>query len=45
MCNNLDLSITLLTDDNRVAQVSNTVVDLDLIVEELFEGRYIEDLV
>jgi len=41
----LDLAITFLADDNGLAQVSSTAVDLDAIVEELLEGREIEDLV
>jgi hypothetical protein len=41
----LDLAITFLADDNCLAQVSGTAVDLDAIVEELLEGGEIEDLV
>jgi riboflavin biosynthesis pyrimidine reductase len=42
---NLNLAIALLADDNGVSQVSSATVDLDAVVEELLEGREIEDLV
>lgn len=45
MSDNLDLAIALLADDNGVSQVSSAAVDLDAVVEELLEGREIEDLV
>ena len=41
----LDLSISLLIDNNCVTQISDTVVDLDLVMEEFFEGGNIKDLV
>lgn len=45
MCNDLDFPLTLLADLYRIAQVTNAVVDLDLVVEKLLEGRNVEDLV
>lgn len=44
MCNNLDLEFAV-GDDDLVAKVANAVLDLDLVVEELFESSDIEDLV
>lgn len=43
--NNLDLAITNGVDDNVVTEVTDTALDLDAVVEELLEGRDIEDLV
>jgi hypothetical protein len=43
--NDLDLALALLGDLDGVAEVANTAVDLDLLVQELLEGRNIEDLV
>ena len=45
VCDNLNLPFTLLADLNRVAQIAYPVVDLDLVVEELFKGGNVEDLV
>ena len=45
VCNDLNLPFTLLANLNRVAQVTDTVVDLDLVVEELLEGGNVKDLV
>jgi hypothetical protein len=41
----LDFTITDLLDLDDVAEVTNTAVDLDLILEEFLEGADIEDLV
>jgi len=43
--NNLDLAVTGLGDDDLVTEVADTALDLDAVVEELFEGRDVEDLV
>lgn len=45
MRNNLDLPIALLADRNRITQIANTIVDLDLIVKKFLEGGDVEDLV
>lgn len=45
VCDNLDLALALLADDNGLAQVSGAAVNLDAVVEELLEGGEIEDLV
>ena len=45
MCDDLNLPLTLLANLYRVTQVTNPIVDLDLVVEEFLEGRNIEDLV
>jgi len=45
MGNNNNLSITLLGDLDRVTQVTNAVVDFDLVMQELLERGYVEDLV
>lgn len=45
MRNNLNLPISLLADGNRITQITHTVIDLNLIVEELFECSDVEDLV
>lgn len=45
MGNNLDLAVTRLRDDDLVAEVANTALDLDTVVQELLEGRDVEDLV
>lgn len=45
MCNDLDLPLTLLANLYRVAQVTHTVVDLDLVMEELLESGNVENLV
>lgn len=41
----LDLALALLGDLDRVAEVADAVVDLDLVVQELLEGGDVEDLV
>lgn len=43
--NNLDLAVTGLGDDDLVTEVADTALDLDAVVEELLEGRDVEDLV
>jgi hypothetical protein len=43
--NDLDFSIALLRDDDGVAEVTNTSLDLDLVLEELLEGGDVKDLV
>ena len=45
MGNDLDLAIANLGDDDVVAEVADTALDLDAVVEELLEGGDIEDLV
>lgn len=45
MGNNLNLAITLLANLHRIAEISNAVIDLDLIVQEFLKGGDIEDLV
>lgn len=42
---NLDLAITRLGDVDLVTEVTDTALDLDAVVEELLEGRDVEDLV
>jgi len=42
---NLNLSLTSLLDLNSIAEVSNTAIDLDLILKKLLEGVDIENLV
>jgi hypothetical protein len=43
--NNLDLAVTNGVDNDVLAKVADTALDLDAVVEELLEGRDIEDLV
>jgi hypothetical protein len=45
MCHDLDLAIADLGDVDRVAEVPHTALDLDPIMQELFEGRKVENLV
>ena len=45
MRNNLNLPIPLLANLHRFAQVPYPPIDLDLIVEELFESGDVEDFV
>ena len=45
MSDNLDLAITRLGDVDLVTEVTDTALDLDAVVEELLEGRDVEDLV
>jgi hypothetical protein len=41
----LDLAIASLLDLHNITEVSDTAVDLDLVLEELLESGDIEDLV
>lgn len=43
--NDLDLALTLLLDDDVVAEVVGAALNLDAVLEELLEGRDIENLV
>ena len=43
--NHLDLSIADLGDLNDITEVSNTAVDLNLVLEKLLEGGDVENLV
>ena len=43
--NDLDLALASLGDDNAVTQVADAALDLDAVVEELFEGRAVKDTV
>ena len=45
MSDNLDLAITRLRDVDLVTEVTDTALDLDAVVEDLLEGRDVEDLV
>ncbi len=45
MGNDLYLPLSLLRYLHNIAQISNASINLDLVVEELFEGRDIEDFV
>ena len=45
MGDDLDLAVTLLLDDNVVAQVVGAALNLDAVLEELLEGGGVEDLV
>jgi hypothetical protein len=45
VCNNLDLAITNLGDLDDITEVADTAIDLYLVLEELLEGRDIENLV
>ena len=45
MCNDLDLPLALLANLYRIAQVTHTVVDLDLVMKELLESGNVENLV
>ena len=45
MGHHLDLAIANLRDVDGIAQVTDAAIDLDLIVEKLFESRQIKDLV
>jgi hypothetical protein len=45
MSNNLNLSIARLGDLNIVAEVADTSLDLDAVVQELLESGDVEDLV
>jgi len=41
----LDLAIAALPDLDRVAQVADAAINLDPVMQELLEGRDVEDLV
>ena len=43
--NDLDLALALLGDLDGLAEVADAALNLDLLVQELLEGRDIEDLV
>jgi len=43
--NNLDLSIANLGDLDDISEVSDTAINLDLVLKELLEGGDVEDLV
>lgn len=45
MGNDLDLALALLLDNNVVAKVVGSALDLDAVLEELLEGSDVEDLV
>lgn len=45
MRGNLNLSIADILDLNDIAEVSDTAVNLDLVLKELLEGGDVEDLV
>lgn len=45
MSGNLDLSVASALDDDTVAQIIGTAFDLNSILEELFKGSNVEDLV
>jgi hypothetical protein len=45
VCYNLDLAISNLGDLNDLAEVSDTAINLDLVLEKLLEGGDVEDLV
>lgn len=45
MRGDLDLSIADLLDLDDVAEVANTAIDLDLVLQELLERADVEDLV
>ena len=40
-----NLSITEVLDQHDISEVADTVVNLDLVLEELLEGGNVEDLV
>lgn len=43
--NDLNLALAGLLDDDGVAEVTNTALNLDLVLEELLEGGSVEDLI
>lgn len=45
MRNNLNLAITLLRDLNGIPKVSNTTINLNLILKKLLESGDVEDLI
>lgn len=45
MCHNLDLAITGLRDVDGVAEIPNPALHLDLIMQKLFKGGEVENLV
>ena len=45
MRNDLNLPLTLLADLYCIAKISDTIIDLDLIMQEFLKRRDIEDLI
>ena len=45
MGDDLDLAVTLLGDLDGVAEIADTAINLDLLVQKLLEGGDVEDLV
>jgi len=45
VCHNLYLAIARLVDINQIAEIACPAIDLDPVVQELFKGRNIKDLV
>lgn len=45
MRDDLNFPIPLLADRNRVAQVANAIVNLDLLMQEFLEGGDVKDFV
>lgn len=45
MRNDLDLAIGSLRDNDLIAEVTNTALDLDAVMQELLEGGDVEDLI
>jgi hypothetical protein len=43
--NDLNFPLSLLRDLYNIAEVANTAIDLDLVLQELFKGRDVEDFV
>jgi hypothetical protein len=43
--NNLDLSVANLRDLDGISEVSDTAINLNLVLQELLEGRDVENLV
>jgi hypothetical protein len=41
----LDLPVTEILDQHNIPEVSDTIVNLDLVLKELLEGGDVEDLV
>ena len=45
MGDNLDLALPLLANLYHIAQITYAPVDFDLVVQELFESRDVEDFI
>ena len=45
MRNDFDLPVSDLVDRHLVSQIADAAIDLDLVVQELFEGGDVEDFV